>query len=115
MLEAEWQQQVLDVARLGGWLAYHTHDSRHSERGWPDVALLRPPRLVVAELKVGRRQVTPEQRVWLDELARVPGVESYVWRPADLAEVCFILGVQVVVERPVEARWTRGGRTRFSR
>lgn len=49
--------------------------------GWPDLALLRDSRLVFAEVKSLRCKVTPAQETWLQALARVPGVETYVWRP----------------------------------
>ena len=45
--------------------------------------LLAGNRAAAAELKVGRRKPSPEQMVWLDELCRVPGVESHVWTPDD--------------------------------
>lgn len=44
-------QSVVDAARLNGWLVYHTHDSRRSAEGFPDLVMLRLSRMVVAELK----------------------------------------------------------------
>ena len=35
--EGEFQAWVLDLANRNGWLAYHTHDSRKSAAGFPDV------------------------------------------------------------------------------
>ena len=32
-----------------------------------------------------------EQEAWLETLGQIPGVEVYVWRPADLAEALAIL------------------------
>jgi hypothetical protein len=45
--EAALQALVVGVAQLYGWAHYHTHDSRRSDEGWPDLVLCRPPRLVV--------------------------------------------------------------------
>ncbi|MEW6583441.1 MAG: VRR-NUC domain-containing protein, partial [Actinomycetota bacterium] len=52
--EAAFQDQVVDLARLRGWLVYHTFDSRHSAAGFPDLILARGDRLVAAELKTQR-------------------------------------------------------------
>jgi len=30
---------------------------------------------------------TPEQEAWLADLARVPGVETYLWRPRDAESI----------------------------
>ena len=46
--EKDFQRQVLELARLYRWHAYHPALSKWSERGWPDLALVRPPRLVFA-------------------------------------------------------------------
>jgi hypothetical protein len=33
--EKGFLQAVIDLATLLGWRVYHTHDSRHSQEGWP--------------------------------------------------------------------------------
>jgi hypothetical protein len=87
--EREFLQQIRDLARVFGWLCYHTHDSRRSEAGFPDLVLVkastddRPGNIIFAELKADRGRLTPAQRVWLEALGACPGVEAYVWRPAD--------------------------------
>ena len=48
-------------------------------------------RLVIAELKSERGKVSPEQRAWLDTLGMVPGIEVFVWYPADLDDAIAIL------------------------
>ena len=68
---------------LFGWLCYHTHDSRRSEPGFPDIVMVRPPSVLFAELKTDTGRVTPAQRMWLEALGRCPGIEAYVWRPSD--------------------------------
>src|SRR5688572_19177552 len=39
--ERAFQAQVVKYARLMGWTAYHTHDSRRSQAGFPDLVLVR--------------------------------------------------------------------------
>jgi len=73
---------VIDLAHLTGWLCYHTHDSRRSCPGFPDVILVRGTQLLAAELKSERGRVTPAQQGWIDALSRA-GIEVHVWRPAD--------------------------------
>jgi hypothetical protein len=90
MSETEFQSEVVKAAKKRGWKSYHTKDSRGSERGWPDLVLARPPRIVFAELKRTGKNPTPEQIEWLDTLDAC-GQEAYVWRPEDMAEVLEVL------------------------
>jgi hypothetical protein len=85
---------VVDLARLKGWLVYHTHDSRHSAAGFPDLVLVRRGRLIFAELKrnatterAKARQVTADQAAWLAALGDVDGAEVHLWRPVDWSAV----------------------------
>lgn len=87
--EAAWQMVVENLAGFGGWdLGYHTHDSRRSQKGWPDEVWVREetdlwlPELLVAELKGETTRVNPEQLRWLAAL-RSCGIEAYLWRPSD--------------------------------
>jgi hypothetical protein len=82
--EAELQTNVRQVAKLGGWLTYHTNDSRRSDKGFPDLVFVHPlsGRTVYAELKSAKGRIRPEQQQWIDALYR-GGHEVYVWRPAD--------------------------------
>jgi hypothetical protein len=91
MTEVAWQRMVCDLAELRGWRWHHQHYSKRSPAGWPDLVLVRGPRLVAAELKSERGRVRPEQRVWLDALAAVPGVETYLWRPSAWVTVQAVL------------------------
>lgn len=83
--EGAFQTQVLDLAALRGWRPYHTHDSRRSHKGWPDLVLARPPRLIAVELKTDTGRLTPEQRRWLIDLEAC-GLEVDLWRPRDLRD-----------------------------
>jgi hypothetical protein len=87
--EEAFLQLVFDLARALGWLAYHTRDSRRSAAGFPDLVLVRE-RLVFAELKVRRGEVSGAQRGWLNRLARC-GQETYLWRPAQWALILEVL------------------------
>lgn len=82
--EEEFQTQVIQLARLRGWRVYHTHDSRHSAAGFPDLVLVRERdgRLLFAELKSNTGRLTLDQRSWLAAL-RACGVPAFVWTPED--------------------------------
>jgi hypothetical protein len=74
----------------GHTLFYHTHDSRHSPAGFPDVMLARPEPgvgLVDAfEAKTPQGNVSLAQQTWLAALDGKT-VHARVVRPADLADV----------------------------
>jgi hypothetical protein len=89
--EGQFQRQVLDLAHMFGWSAYHPMLSKWSERGWPDLAMVRGPRLVFAELKRENGKTTEHQDRWLGLLEAVPGVEVFLWRPSDLAAIAVVL------------------------
>lgn len=84
--EKALQQRILDVAAALHWLSYHTFDARRSQPGFPDLVLVRPPRLIFAECKSERGRLTAVQERWLS-LLRGTGAEVYVWRPPDLPDV----------------------------
>lgn len=76
-----FQHQVLRYAELTGWRAYHTYDSRRSAAGFPDLVLVRRPRVIFAELKGARTPIRDDQRDWLGALQDCGSVEVYCWRP----------------------------------
>lgn len=80
MSEQELQTLILDTARAMGLLAYHTHDSRRSQPGFPDLVIVGALGIVYLELKSARGEVTPEQRRWLLAL-RAVGQRAYIVRP----------------------------------
>lgn len=80
--EKDFQATVIALAQAFKWKSYHTHDSRRSTAGFPDLVLARD-RLIVAELKTQKGKVTSEQEGWLAAFRRLPFVEVYVWRPSD--------------------------------
>lgn len=80
-------QVILDAARLLGWMAYHTHDSRKSEPGFPDIIAVRGGRVLAIECKRERGRVRPEQVMWVEALSEVPGVTAMIARPSQWDEV----------------------------
>lgn len=87
MAEAVLQDRVLDEAHLLGWRWYHTHDSRRSPAGFPDLVLWHPTRQLVKfrELKRQRENLRRDQARVLAELA-ASGADVGVWRPSDLLD-----------------------------
>jgi len=85
MTEDELLATVREMAVTLGWRTYHTHDSRRSETGWPDLVLVRDRRFLVRELKSMTGRVTPAQDAWLTDLA-IAGLDVGVWRPSDLLD-----------------------------
>lgn len=89
--EADWQTTVVQTAEAFGWWWWHDNDPRRNAAGWPDLTLIRPPRLVVVELKKETGKLSVAQRGLLGLMARCPGVEVYVWRPSDQRDMERIL------------------------
>lgn len=85
--EKDWQETIERSARVLRWLVYHTYDSRKSAPGFPDLLLIRPPRLIVAELKTETGRLSADQKLWLENFRNIPMVEAYVWRPSDWKQV----------------------------
>ncbi|MBA2691487.1 MAG: VRR-NUC domain-containing protein [Rubrobacter sp.] len=85
--ERDFERQVLDLAKLTGWKAYHTFDSRRSAKGFPDLVLARPPVVVFAELKNEVGKLRTEQREWLAALGCCERIESRLWRPGDFEDI----------------------------
>ena len=86
ILEKPFQDGVLKLARFHGFtLRYHTHDSRRSAPGFPDLVLVntRTGRVLFRELKTNKGRVSPEQQEWLDGLTAC-GMDAGAWRPNDL-------------------------------
>ena len=113
--EAELQTAIIDCAVALGWLVYHTHDSRHSPEGFPDLILVREPRLIIAELKGVDRRGRPgvvkvAQAEWLLRLDTIAGVVEHLVEQAGAADAlpgvaeAPILAVRLW--RPVD--WTSG-------
>lgn len=84
MTEAQLQTGVIRLAKALGWEVYHTHDSRGSQKGFPDLVLwhVEQGRILYRELKTTKGKLTAEQRTVLLAL-RAAGGDVDVWRPID--------------------------------
>jgi hypothetical protein len=83
MSEDDLDARVRKMAADLGLLRYHTHDSRRSASGWPDLVLVGPRGVLYRELKREGKKPTPAQQVWLDAL-QAAGANATTWRPSDL-------------------------------
>jgi hypothetical protein len=110
-----FQSEVMKLARRGGWtcgqddeadlpgLTYHAlRGMGATERGWPDLTLIRrrDRRLIFAELKAENGELRPRQAAVLDllrclesfpPLERGPAVQVFVWRPSDMPAIVEVL------------------------
>lgn len=84
--EAQWQSWVIELATRTGWWSYHTHDSRRSNPGWPDLTLIRDTEIVYVELKKYNGKVSDAQ-AHVMVLLENAGQEVHVWRPQDRPDV----------------------------
>lgn len=84
--EAQFQQQVIDLAKLHGYrLIYHTYSSRRSAPGFPDLVLINEQRgrALFRELKTETGRVAPAQFDWITGMT-LAGLDAGVWRPSHL-------------------------------
>ena len=98
--EAQFTQQIRDLAIITGWRFYHTWNSRNSAAGYPDITLCRGSRLIMVELQTDIGKVTKAQQDWLDAL-KATGIEVYCWRPRDFDGIVETLKVGSYMERGV--------------
>lgn len=85
--ERQFQEVVLEAARARGFtLQYHTHDSRRSQPGFPDLVLVNPRtrRVLFRELKSAKGRVSEAQKQWGDGLVAA-GADFAFWYPSDWA------------------------------
>lgn len=88
-------------------MVYHTHDSRRSAEGFPDIVAVRDRELIFAELKKRGGRATEAQIRWLRQLAEVGHLEhaayvepvrAYLWTPDDWPEI------EAATKRPTKAK-----------
>lgn len=97
--EAEFQRWVIDTAKRRDWDYSHTYRAKMEDgqwrttcaKGWPDLVLVRGPRIVFMELKSVSGTTDPDQEKWLDRLALVTCAEVWVLDPTMADEVISIL------------------------
>ena len=124
LTEEEFQRMVIEVAYAYKWMVAHFRKARTLKgwvtpvqadgKGWPDLVLVRPPRIIFSELKSEKGKLTPEQQNWmtlLKECQRVITLEPlelengravmkqvrkartlvipeiYLWKPSDWEEI----------------------------
>tara|TARA_R110000751_G_scaffold185598_1_gene292055 strand:- start:335 stop:703 length:369 start_codon:yes stop_codon:yes gene_type:complete len=92
LTEKAFMDSIVQLARQTGWLVYHTHDSRRSEPGFPDLVMTKVKRLVIAEIKTEKGKTSPAQDQWLSTLRTARGVKVKLWRPSDWPEIERTLG-----------------------
>jgi hypothetical protein len=95
--EKRFMAAVVAFAALHKWKVFHPFDSRKSAPGWPDLALVRGGRLVLAELKTESERVSSAQAEWLERLRAVAAnsagaVTVHLWTPAAWGEIEHVLG-----------------------
>lgn len=87
--EKQFQAWVIDTAKRCGWKYSHTYRALMQDGqwrttcavGWPDLVLVRGPRIVFMELKSKTGRLDPAQDEWLDALAEIPCAEVWVVDP----------------------------------
>jgi hypothetical protein len=90
--ERQLQQAVIEMARMLGWMVAHFRPAQ-TAKGWrtavegdgagfPDLTLVRGPRLLFVELKRAGGSTAPAQQKWLHALQQT-AAEVHVWKPAD--------------------------------
>tara|TARA_R110000803_G_scaffold41392_1_gene89004 strand:- start:318 stop:653 length:336 start_codon:yes stop_codon:yes gene_type:complete len=94
MTEKEFQGLIFELGRMLGWhhMAHFRPGKSKGGRwstpmsgdvGFPDLVMVRD-RVIFVELKSEVGKLGPGQQDWLDSV-EAAGVESYLWRPSDLA------------------------------
>lgn len=103
--EQDFQDQVVERATMLGWRVFYVpqwiwklvfaHWKRVGPRagkkwakgGFPDLVMTRRGRLIFAELKVGYNKTQENQDEWIADLALIPCIEVFVWRPSDQGDI----------------------------
>lgn len=95
--EKTYQKQITDLATMYGWSWRHIQDSRMTNKhgqqfgdkdaaGLPDLLILRPPEMIVVEVKKELGKTTPLQDEWL-ALFDACGIDAFVSRPSNFDEI----------------------------
>ncbi len=99
--EADLGSWVEDILHQFGFRVAHFRPAK-TEKGWKtavscdgqgfyDYFAIKPPRLMLVEIKSETGVIAPEQRVWLDLGTGLEIVETYLVRPSDRDEFQEIL------------------------
>ena len=79
--EKSFMASVVKLATLTGWLCYHTFNSRRSSPGFPDLVMVKPPKVLFIELKREKGKLSEPQRLWKEMLEQCPRVSYILWTP----------------------------------
>ena len=95
--ETEFQTQIIDLARMNGWLIHHCRPARmpsgkyatpiQGDAGFPDLVMARRGIVLLVELKTTTGVISEKQQRWLEA---GQGAIS-VWRPDDWPEIIHAL------------------------
>ena len=85
--EQDFQETVVQAAEMFGWWHYHVADSRRSRPGFPDLVLIKPPKVIFLEVKREKGRLTVAQAGVLAMLEDCSEVQAAVVRPTDWAQV----------------------------
>ena len=91
LTEKEFMAQVVKLARVLGWIVFHPYESRRSVHGFPDLTMVRPPRVLFVELKNDKGRLTLAQEHRGKMLGECPDVKYYLWRPSDWDDIVEVL------------------------
>jgi hypothetical protein len=108
LTEKLFQRQVVELAKMLGWRVFHPFLSKWSERGFPDLTMVRARdrRLIFAELKAEAGRLTPAQGEWQELLGAISDaacgippsevrdgrrIEVHVWKPSNFDEIQAVL------------------------
>jgi hypothetical protein len=98
--EKLFQDQVMQIAKMNGWLIHHPTPHqvrpgvfRSDGAGVPDLMLIstKGHGIIWAELKIETGRLTPIQEQW-GKCIKANGGEYYVWRPSMLQLIATRLG-----------------------
>jgi hypothetical protein len=111
--EADFQQRVMDAARRAGWRVAHFRAAKTQrgnwitpmtgDKGFPDLALAKDGRVILAELKSDKGKPSKEQLAWLAAV----GGHGRLWSPENWEAILLDLGVTKRAPMSVEERQER--------
>lgn len=82
MLEADFQQKVIERCDALGIRWYHVNDSRRDNPGMPDLILVGKV-VAYVELKSAKGKLRPEQEAFMTDLEKA-NAHVLLWRPEHL-------------------------------
>jgi hypothetical protein len=83
--------QIIDYGLLRGWRIHHDRPAMtfkgyrtavQGHKGFPDILLVKPPRILVIECKSTSEKVSPEQYDWISDFKDC-GITTMIARPCD--------------------------------